>query len=124
MYGTFLARACPAVAVAWFVNVAVAPAAAQSSPDSQRQHPSAAQSDSEGQQPQHDMQHMHMENDEAMAMPAAREGSGTSWLPDETPMYAVHRQAGGWMLMAHGNAFLQYLHETGDRGSHQAGSIN
>jgi hypothetical protein len=71
---------------------------------------------------QHDMQHM-SHGDQA-AMPPAREGSGTSWLPDETPMYAVHSQYGGWMLMAHGNGFLQYLHESGRRGDDQAGSIN
>ena len=59
-----------------------------------------------------------------MTMPPAREGSGTSWLPDDTPMYAIHRQAGAWTLMAHANAFVQYLHESGDRGSHQVGSIN
>ena len=73
---------------------------------------------------QHDMQHMHMADDENMSMPPAREGSGTSWLPDETPMYAIHGEAGKWTLMAHGNAFLQYLHESGDRGSEQVGSIN
>ncbi len=54
----------------------------------------------------------------------AREGSGTSWLPDSSPMYMVHRQNGPWMLMAHENAFLQHLHESGDRGTHQTGSIN
>jgi hypothetical protein len=57
-------------------------------------------------------------------IPATREGSGTSWLPDESPMYALHRQANGWTLMVHGNAFLQYLKDTGDRGNDQAGSIN
>ena len=54
----------------------------------------------------------------------AREGSGTSWLPDSSPMYMVHRQNGPWMLMAHENAFLQYLHESGEREAHQTGSIN
>jgi len=54
----------------------------------------------------------------------AREGSGTSWLPDSSPMYMVHRQNGPWMMMAHENAFLQYLNDSGDRGSHQTGSIN
>jgi hypothetical protein len=39
-------------------------------------------------------------------------------------MYAFHGQANGWMLMGHGNAFLQYLHESGERGSSQTGSIN
>jgi len=116
-------RLSAAVAVSC-LSVAATPAVAQSSPDVQDQPPPAAQSATEQPRPQHDMQHMHMEDDQNMAMPSAREGSGTSWLPDETPMYAIHRQAGGWMLMAHGNAFLQYLHESGDRGSHQLGSIN
>jgi hypothetical protein len=57
-------------------------------------------------------------------IPTSREGSGTSWLPDETPMYALHGQVRGWMLMGHGNLFLQYLRESGERGSAQTGSIN
>lgn len=55
---------------------------------------------------------------------ASRDASGTSWLPDETPMYAFHAQARGWMLMTHGSAFVQYLRDGGDRGRGQAGSIN
>ena len=58
------------------------------------------------------------------AAQSAREGSGTSWLPDSSPMYAVHVQRGAWMLMAHENAFLQFLHESGRRGDDDAGSIN
>ncbi|MGH7575392.1 MAG: hypothetical protein ACREM1_09760, partial [Longimicrobiales bacterium] len=27
-------------------------------------------------------------------IPLSREGSGTSWLPDRTPMYALHGMAG------------------------------
>ena len=96
--------------------------AAQAAP---QQHQHEAQNPPAGGDPaQHDMQHMHMGEDQDMAMPSTREGSGTSWLPDETPMYAIHSQARKWMLMAHGNAFLQYLHEGGDRGGDQGGSIN
>jgi hypothetical protein len=54
----------------------------------------------------------------------ARDGSGTSWLPDATPMHAVHRQAGAWGLMLHHNLFLQYIDESGRRGDQQFGSIN
>jgi len=54
----------------------------------------------------------------------AREGSGTSWLPDASPMYMLHSHEGPWMLTGHENAFLQYLHESGNRGAGQAGSIN
>jgi YHS domain-containing protein len=57
-----------------------------------------------------------------MSMP--REGSGTAWLPDNTPMYAIHWQRGPWQIMFHENAFLQSLHESGARGAGQTGSIN
>jgi hypothetical protein len=53
-----------------------------------------------------------------------REASGTSWLPDESPMYAIHAQHGSWQLMFHENLFVQFLHESGDRGDDQFGSIN
>ena len=57
-------------------------------------------------------------------IPATRLGSGTSWLPDESPVYGLHTQARGWMLMGHGTAYLQYLHEFSNRSGEQAGSIN
>lgn len=59
-----------------------------------------------------------------LGIPQTREGSGTSWLPDATPMHAVHGQAGAWSLMLHGQAFLQYIDEGSDRGDDQLGSIN
>ncbi len=59
-----------------------------------------------------------------MGLFSAREASGTSWLPDDSPMYGLSRQAGAWSLMAHGNAFLQYLQESSDRSGGQLGSIN
>jgi len=59
-----------------------------------------------------------------MAMFPAREASGTAWLPDATPMYGLHRLAGSWQLMGHGNAFAQFLYDSGERGHDQVGSIN
>jgi hypothetical protein len=59
-----------------------------------------------------------------LGIPLAREGSGTSWLPDSTSMQALHAMAGSWLLMLHGNVFAQYIDEGGDRGDHQFGSIN
>lgn len=63
--------------------------------------------------------------DMATSFPA-REASGTAWLPDVTPMYGFHRAIGGWQFMVHGNAFAQFLYESGEdhHGGHQAGSIN
>ena len=59
-----------------------------------------------------------------MGLFTPREGSGTSWLPETTPMYGIHQQVGSWQLMWHGSVFGQFLYETGDRGDEQAGSIN
>lgn len=41
-------------------------------------------------------------------LPMSRNGSGTGWLPDSTPMfgYMVHSQK--WMYMFHGSAFFRY----------------
>ena len=56
----------------------------------------------------------------------SRDSSGTAWLPDRTPMYGFHRQQGAWEVMLHGNAFAQYLYESGEehRRKQQIGSIN
>ena len=123
------ARVCSSVLVGALAfsmcSVTAIRAAAQPSPPPQQHEPQTQSPPAGGNpSPQHDMQHMHMGEDQEMAVPPTREGSGTSWLPDETPMYAVHSQAGKWTLMAHGNAFLQYFRESGDRGSDQFGSIN
>jgi len=69
--------------------------------------------------PAHDMHDSHMDHDSSMAMPSmshalsrnlpmSRNGSGTSWQPDETPMYMWMQHKGPWMLMYHGAAFGRY----------------
>jgi hypothetical protein len=57
-------------------------------------------------------------------IPMTRMGSGTAWLPDASAMRAWHFMAGSWMLMVHGDAFLQYDYQGGPRGADQLGSIN
>ena len=57
-------------------------------------------------------------------IPMTRMGSGTAWLPDASAMRAWHLMTGAWMLMVHGDAFLQYDHQGGPRGADQVGSIN
>src|ERR1700704_5116140 len=81
------------------------PIRAQSSsqPPTNEQHPAATPAQ------EHDGHEMQM----------AREGSGTAWLPDTSPMYAIHWQRGTWQFMTHENAFLQFLHESGTRGDDQ-----
>ncbi len=57
-----------------------------------------------------------------------RDASATAWLFDSTPMYGIlysgDDQAGPWQVMGHGNVFVQFLNESGERGSRQLGSIN
>ncbi len=60
----------------------------------------------------------------AVDIPIARVGSGTSWMPDATPMRAVMGRSHGWDLMLHGTVFLQTIHEGGYFGGTQTGSIN
>ena len=56
--------------------------------------------------------------------PRNRESSGTAWLPDASPMHALHGQGAGWELMLHGSLYVHYLHDRGDRGREQFGSTN
>ena len=48
--------------------------------------------------------------------PMSREGSGTAWQPDATPMTGMHETIGDWSLMAHGYVNLIYDKQTGPRG--------
>ena len=77
--------------------------------------------------------HMHNTNDTMkMEMPAMthsyslsllmnRNGSGTTWLPDESPMFGYMAHSGKWMFMFHGNIFLRYtstdITKEGSRGA-------
>ena len=48
--------------------------------------------------------------------PMTREGSGTSWLPDATPMTGVHTKKDDWSLMAHGIVNAVHDRQSGPRG--------
>lgn len=49
-----------------------------------------------------------------------REGSGTSWQPEATPMLGWMGMHGDWMLMAHGFVNAVYDRQSGPRGGHKA----
>ena len=53
-----------------------------------------------------------------------RMGSGTAWMPDSSPMYAVHKMSGDWTVMMHGAAFGQYDDQGSTRGDKQLGVID
>jgi hypothetical protein len=59
-----------------------------------------------------------------LGIPMSRMGSGTSWLPDDSPMRAYHFMPDTWMLMVHGDADLYYTHQGTRRGDDQVGSTN
>ncbi len=57
----------------------------------------------------HDQEHkMEMHSSINLADPMNREGSGTSWLPDSSPMYGKMFMFDGDMLMLHGAIFPRY----------------
>lgn len=53
-----------------------------------------------------------------------RMGSGTSWMPDSSPMHASHRMWGDWTAMVHGVAFAQYDDQGSRRGDRQFGIVD
>ncbi len=58
-------------------------------------------------------------------IPMQREGSGTSWLPDASPMEGAHSAAGnGWSRMLHYRLGIAYDHQSGPRGDEQFNSLN
>lgn len=44
----------------------------------------------------------------SLNLPMNRNGSGTSWLPDNAAMYGYMLHKNGWMFMFHGDIFLRY----------------
>jgi len=69
------------------------------------------------------MDHMKMQMNHAfsLSLPMNRNGSGTGWQPDATPMYAYMKHGDRWNYMLHGSLFLRYtsqnLNNDGRRGS-------
>ncbi len=61
---------------------------------------------------------------DSLQIPMGREGSGTAWQPDSTPMYARHFSLNEWSLMAHGLAFGGYDYQGSRRGGGQIFSTN
>ena len=44
----------------------------------------------------------------SLNLPMTRNGSGTGWLPDASPMYGYMIHSKKWMYMVHGSVFLRY----------------
>jgi hypothetical protein len=71
----------------------------------------------------HAMQ-MEMHSSIDLADPMSREGSGTSWLPDSSPMYGKMFMFGDDMLMLHGAIFPRYTNVSTRRGDDRIDAPN
>ena len=69
---------------------------------------------------QHDMHAMNAQP----GLVAARQGSGTSWIPEASAHPALSRMAGAWTLSLHGAAFAFYSDQGTKRGATQAGLVD
>jgi hypothetical protein len=73
--------------------------------------------------------HMHHEMSQSsmqsvLGIARSRMGSGTSWLPDSSPMYSGMTSAARWGFMFHGNVFAGQDWFSSDRGSQRFISVN
>jgi Heavy metal binding domain len=71
----------------------------------------------------HDMR-MEMHSSIDLADPMSREGSGTSWLPDSSPMYGRMFMFGDDTLMLHGAIFPRYTNVSTRRGDDRIDAPN
>ena len=71
----------------------------------------------------HEMQ-MEMHSTIDLADPMSREGSGTSWIPDSSPMYGRMFMFGENMLMLHGAIFPRYTNVSTRRGDDRIDAPN
>src|SRR5436190_5534976 len=70
------------------------------------------------------MEHMMMQSSVNIADPMSRESSGTSWVPDSTPMYGKMFMFGNDMLMLHGAIFPRYTNVSTRRGDDRIDAPN
>lgn len=64
----------------------------------------------------------------SLNLPMSRNGSGTGWLPDSTPMYGYMIHGKKWMYMIHGNVFARHtrtdIFNAGRRGDEKSDVVS
>lgn len=102
-------------------------------PRSNAEHPKSSESEAKANlsHPTHSMHEhetgkmqMSMQSSVNIADPMSRESSGTSWLPDSTPMYGHMFMFGDDMLMLHGAIFPRYTNVSTRRGDDRIDAPN
>ena len=68
---------------------------------------------------QHDMAAMAAHS--PLGLAPSRMGSGTSWLPDSSPLRSATATWRGWMISLQGTVFGQYVDQSTKRGDQQLG---
>jgi hypothetical protein len=86
-------------------------------------HPSHSSHEMHERNQGHEMQ-MSMQSSVNIAEPMSRESSGTSWVPDSTPMYGKMFMFGDDMLMLHGAIFPRYTNVSTRRGDDRIDAPN
>lgn len=79
---------------------------------------------SHGMDEMHEMGSMRMQSSINIAEPMSRESSGTSWVPDSTPIYGKMFMFGDDMLMLHGAIFPRYVNANTNRGDDRIDAPN
>lgn len=93
------------------------------------------QASEESQHEDHVMEEHHADHDMSdmshafsLNLPMSRNGSGTGWLPDSTPMYGYMIHGKKWMYMLHANIFARYTKSdvfgVGSRGDEKLDAVN
>lgn len=87
-----------------------------------------AQHDHEMKMEHDSMDHMKMNHSFSLNLPMSRDGSGTGWRPDTTPMYGHGTMIRDWMIMFHSNIFIRYnkqdVFDKGTRGGEKIDAPN
>ncbi|WP_214073603.1 hypothetical protein [Mucilaginibacter sp. dw_454] len=69
-----------------------------------------------------DMGDMKMNSQFSLDLPMNRDGSGTSWVPDESPSYAYMIKGKKWTTMIHGDVFIRYNNQDAFKAGNRGGS--
>jgi hypothetical protein len=81
-----------------------------------------------GSSPAMNMDMENMSHSFSLHLPMSRNGSGTGWLPDASPMFGAMYHSAKWMYMLHGNLFLRYnnqdISNKGTRGGNKVDAPN
>ena len=100
--------------------IALAAATGAIGQHTEQEHPPSSDSGAAG---EHEME-MSMQSSVNIADPMSRESSGTSWVPDSTPIYGHMFMFGDDMLMLHGAIFPRYTNVSTRRGDDRIDTPN